>query len=138
MLVLQLATLGKKASEEWSDAQREAGGRAEYRDSNGVGARCRGAGCAALCARIGRHIHRQEVRRHERAYLSASLTPVPRKNGWQVAQQVGQARPYGLQRVLNGATWDADRVRDDLHAYVQEHLGHPEAVLVLDETGFVK
>jgi SRSO17 transposase len=92
----------------------------------------------ALCGRIARHIHRQEVRRHVRDYLLALLAPVPRKNGWQVAQQAGQARPHGLQRVLNGATWDADRVRDDLQAYVQEHLGHPEAVLVLDETGFLK
>jgi len=92
----------------------------------------------SLCGRIGRHIHRQEVRRHIHDYLSALLAPVPRKNGWQVAQQAGQARPHGLQRVLNGATRDADRVRDDLQAYVQEHLGHPEAVLVLDETGFLK
>jgi SRSO17 transposase len=34
--------------------------------------------------------------------------------------------------------WDADAVRDDLRAYVVERLGDPEAVLVLDETGFVK
>jgi SRSO17 transposase len=34
--------------------------------------------------------------------------------------------------------WDADAVRDDLRAYVVEHLGDPDAVLVLDETGFVK
>lgn len=91
-----------------------------------------------LCERIGRHIHRQEVRRHVRDYLSALLAPVPRKNGWQVAQQVGETRPHGVQRVLNGATWDANRVRDDLQAYVREHLGHAEAVLVLDETGFLK
>lgn len=92
----------------------------------------------ALCGRIDRHIRRQEVRQHVRGYLSALLAPVPRKHGWQVAQQMGEARPHGLQRVLNGATWDADRVRDDLQAYVQEHLGDSEAVLVVDETGFLK
>lgn len=92
----------------------------------------------ALCGRIDRHILRPEVRQHVRGYLSALLAPVPRKNGWQVAQQAGEARPHGLQRVLNGATWDADRVRDDLQAYVQEHLGDSEAVLVVDETGFLK
>jgi SRSO17 transposase len=96
------------------------------------------AALEALCQRVDRHICRPEVRRHVRHYLAALLAPVPRKNGWQVAQQVGDARPYGLQRVLNGATWDADRVRDDLQAYVKEHLGHPDAVLVLDETGFLK
>lgn len=55
-----------------------------------------------------------------------------------VGRKCGDARPYGLQRLLNGATWDADRVRDDLQAYVKEQLGHPDAVLVLDETGFLK
>jgi SRSO17 transposase len=34
--------------------------------------------------------------------------------------------------------WDADAVRDDLRAYVVEHLGAPDAVMALDETGFVK
>src|SRR4051794_14649799 len=43
-----------------------------------------------------------------------------------------------MQRLLNGSGWDADGVRDDLRAYVVEHLGDPDVVLVLDETGFVK
>src|SRR5512132_2547098 len=43
-----------------------------------------------------------------------------------------------MQRLLNGSGWDADGVRDDLRDYVVEHLGDPEAVLVLDETGFVQ
>jgi SRSO17 transposase len=43
-----------------------------------------------------------------------------------------------MQRLLNGAGWDADGVRDDVCDYVVEHLGDPDAVLVLDETGFVK
>src|ERR671911_2769252 len=44
----------------------------------------------------------------------------------------------GWERLLNGAGWDADGVRDDLREYVVEHLGNPAAVLVLDETGFLK
>ena len=43
-----------------------------------------------------------------------------------------------MQRLLNGSGWDADGVRDDLRDYVVEQLGDPEAVLVLDESGFVK
>ena len=43
-----------------------------------------------------------------------------------------------MQRLLNGSGWDADGVRDDLRDYVAEHLGDPNAVLVLDERGFVK
>src|SRR5258708_19634231 len=43
-----------------------------------------------------------------------------------------------MQRLLNTAKWDADQVRDDLQAYILTHLSDPEAVLVVDETGFVK
>jgi SRSO17 transposase len=43
-----------------------------------------------------------------------------------------------MQRLLNFYTWDADAVRDDLRAYVVEHLGGPDGVLVVDETGFLK
>jgi SRSO17 transposase len=66
------------------------------------------------------------------------LSPVERKNGWQLAEHAGEARPYGMQRLLAGAKWDADAVRDDLRAYVVEQLGDPRAVLVIDETGFLK
>jgi SRSO17 transposase len=56
----------------------------------------------------------------------------------QIAERIGELRPDGVQRLLNGARWDADEVRDDLRAYVVERLGDPEAVLVIDETGFLK
>jgi SRSO17 transposase len=46
--------------------------------------------------------------------------------------------PQGVQRLLNAAHWDADAVRDDLRSYVVEHLGAPNGVLVVDETGFLK
>src|SRR5258706_14682087 len=73
-----------------------------------------------------------------RRYVDGLLSPVERKNGWQLAEHAGEARPYGMQRLLAGAKWDADAVRDDLQAYVLEHLGDPRAVLVIDETGFLK
>ena len=59
-----------------------------------------------------------------------------RENGWQLAEQVGESTPDGMQRLLS--TWDADAVRDDLRTYVVEHLDDPQAVLVIDETGFLK
>ena len=61
-----------------------------------------------------------------------------RKNGWQLAEYVGDAMPDGVQRLLATYRWDAAGVRDDLREYVAEHLGDPEAVLVVDETGFLK
>jgi len=63
---------------------------------------------------------------------------VERKNGWQLAEAAGDATPDATQHLLGRADWDADAVRDDLRAYVVEHLGDPGAVLVVDETGFVK
>jgi hypothetical protein len=66
------------------------------------------------------------------------LSSVERENGWQLAEQAGEATPDGMQRLLGSAAWDADAVRDDLRAYVVEHLGDAAAVLVVDETGVLK
>ncbi len=73
-----------------------------------------------------------------RAYLRGLLSPVERKNGWQLAEAAGDATPDGMQDFLSRMQWDADLVRDDLRAYAVEHLGDNQAVPVLDETGFVK
>jgi SRSO17 transposase len=95
-------------------------------------------GLSALHQRIGKHFVRAEPRQLAYDYLQALLSPIERKNGWQIAEHVGAATPDGVQRLLATAHWDADHVRDDLRSYVVEHLGHPEAVLVIDETGFLK
>jgi SRSO17 transposase len=70
--------------------------------------------------------------------LRGPLAPLERKNGWQLAEAVGDATPDGVQDFLSRMRWDAEAVRDDLRAYVVERLGDPAAVLVLDETGFLK
>ena len=92
----------------------------------------------ALCERIAPRFHRVEVRRRTGAFLRGLLAGVERKNSWQLAEQAGAATPDGMQRLLNHARWDPDEVRDDLRGYVVEHLGDPGAVLVVDETGFLK
>src|SRR5215204_3520689 len=96
-------------------------------------------GLTALHARIAGRFARAEVRARVRRYLEGLLGRVERKNGWQLAEALGEAGPQGVQRLLNAATWDAEGVRDDLRAYVVEHLGDAASgVLILDETGFVK
>ena len=95
-------------------------------------------GFDALAARIAPRFGRVEPRRRARAYLQGLLAPVERKNGWQLAEAAGDRTPDGVQDFLARMRWDAEAVRDDLRAYVVEHLGHPDAVLVLDETGFMK
>ena len=72
------------------------------------------------------------------AYLQGLLSPLERKNGWQLAAAAGDPSPYGVQHLLGRAQWDADAVRNDLCAYVVEHLGDKQAVLIVDETGLVK
>jgi SRSO17 transposase len=66
------------------------------------------------------------------------LADLPRKNCWTIAEHAGDATPDGMQHLLARAVWDHDGVRDDLRAYVVEHLGDPQAVLVIDETGDLK
>jgi SRSO17 transposase len=95
-------------------------------------------GLVVLHERIGGRFGRVEPRRRALAYLRGLLSQVERKNSWWLAEQAGEQTPDGMQRLLNGSGWDADGVRDDLCDYVVEQLGDPHAVLVLDETGFVK
>src|SRR5262249_22743185 len=91
-----------------------------------------------LHARIAARFERAEPRRRSLAYLRGLLSHAERKNGWQLAKEAGEGTPDGMQRLLNASRWDADAVRDDLVAYVREHWADPAAILVIDETGFVK
>ena len=88
--------------------------------------------------RIAPRFARAEMRARSRRYLTALLSRVERKNGWRVAEAMGDATPHGVQELLNSAVWDADLVRDDLRAYVLEHLADPTGVLIIDETSFIK
>ncbi len=87
---------------------------------------------------IAGRFRRPEPRRRALDYLRGLLSPVERKNGWQLAEQAGEATPDGVQRLLYNYRWDADLIRDDLRDYVVEHLGDADGVLVVDETGFLK
>lgn len=91
-----------------------------------------------LHARLAPYFARTEPRRRARAYMEGLLGRAERRNGWHLAEAAGEQTPYGMQRLVASASWDADQVRDDLQAYVVEHLGSPDGVLVVDETGFLK
>jgi SRSO17 transposase len=92
----------------------------------------------AVGERLARRFARSEPRRRAVAYLRGLLSDAERKNGWQLAEEAGDEAPYGVQHLLGRADWDADRVRDDLTAYVREHLADPQGVLIVDETGSLK
>jgi SRSO17 transposase len=97
-----------------------------------------GEALSELHARISPRFRRGEVRSRARRFLEGLLAPVERKNGWQMAEELGEHGPRGVQRLLGDADWDEDAVRDDLRAYVTEQLGEQDGILVLDETGFIK
>src|SRR6266567_2253028 len=93
---------------------------------------------AQVQARIGPRFRRAEARKRAGCFLQGLLAPLERKNGWQIAEALGEHGPRGVQRLLGEADWDEEAVRDDLQAYVMEQLGEEQGILVVDETGFVK
>jgi SRSO17 transposase len=88
--------------------------------------------------RLAPYCERSEPRQRAMAYLRGLLSPAERKNRWQLAEVSGDATPYAFQHLLRRALWDPEAVREELRHYVVQHLEDPEAVLVIDETGFLK
>jgi SRSO17 transposase len=91
-----------------------------------------------LLGRVAGRFARVDLRRRARAFVRGLLSDLPSKNCWTIAEHAGDPNPDGMQHLLARAVWDEDKVRDDLRDYVVEHLGDPEAVLVVDETGDLK
>ena len=91
-----------------------------------------------VMVRIAGRFGRVEPRRTAGRMLAGLLSGLERKTCWQLAEHAGMRDPVAMQRLLRTAVWDADAVRDDVRDLVVEHLGSPHAVLVVDETGFVK
>ena len=91
-----------------------------------------------LLGRVAGRFARVELRRRARAFVRGLLADLPRLNCWTIAEHAGDPNPDGMQHLLGRAVWDHDKLRDDLRGYVLEHLGDPGAVLVVDETGFLK
>jgi SRSO17 transposase len=78
---------------------------------------------AELQERLGELFGRTEARRQAGRYFEGLLSAVERKNGWQLAEQIGDARPWRTQRVLSRAVWAAAMARDLCRRYVVEHPG---------------
>jgi SRSO17 transposase len=91
---------------------------------------------------VARRMHsvfaRSDARTQAITYVTGLLSPAERKNSWQLAEISGAPNPYGLQHLLGRADWDADFLRDLLRTYVTDYLAAPNAVGVIDETGFLK
>jgi SRSO17 transposase len=96
------------------------------------------AGLDELLGRVAGRFGRVEPRRRARAFVLGLLAELPRKNCWTIAEHAGDPSSDGMQHLLARAVWDEDGVRDDVRAYLVEHLADPGAVLVIDETGDLK
>src|SRR5450432_1186508 len=91
-----------------------------------------------LFTRMGPVFYRTESRRHAEQYLRGLLAPLQRKNGWTIAEYVGESEPKALQRFLNLSPWDVERLLELNRDYLLEHFASPSAILVADPTGFAK
>lgn len=96
------------------------------------------AGLSRVVERIGVHFYRINAVYTAETYLRGLLSPIARKNGWQLAEAAGDVTPAAMQHLLNRATWSADGVRDELRGYVVEHLDAEQVVGVFDETAILK
>ncbi|CCK24782.1 transposase [Streptomyces davaonensis JCM 4913] len=88
--------------------------------------------------RIAGRFARVEPRLRAGRLVLGLLSDLSRKSCWTIAEWAGEVSPHGMQHLLCRAAWDADAVRDDVRAYVVEHLRDEAAVLVVDETGDVE
>ncbi|WP_411970792.1 transposase [Micromonospora peucetia] len=81
---------------------------------------------------------RPEPRRRVRNFVAGLLAPLPVKNCWTIAAHAGDDGPGGMQDLIGRASWDDALVRADVRDFVAVHLGHPDGVLLVDETGDLK
>jgi len=72
------------------------------------------------------------------AFLDGLLGDERRKTGWMRAEAAGDPGPWRQQAILGRGRWEADNLRDIVRGYALETLADDDAVLVFDETGFLK
>src|SRR5512136_2692277 len=86
-----------------------------------------------------RHLFTQtRVAQSAEHFLDGLLGDEQRKTGWMRAEAAGDPGPWRQQAILGRRDWDADALRDLVRDYATEHLADDNAVLVIDETGFLK
>lgn len=94
----------------------------------------------SLWQEAGGCFRRHDLRQRAQKYVQGLLGKVERKNGWQMAEYLGDETPHGVQRLLSRACWNSDDVRDELLRYTSQNLlsANEQGVLIVDETGFLK
>jgi SRSO17 transposase len=88
-----------------------------------------------MARRLAPSCARAEPRQRAMASRRGLLSPAERNNSWQVAEVSGDTTPSAFQHLRRRALWDPEAVRDERRRSRIQHLGDPEAVLVIEETG---
>ena len=96
------------------------------------------AALEATTQRLRQHFANPAARATAGSYLQSLLSGVERKNSWQLAEAAGLDTPYRFKHLLGRGAWDADALRDEQLGVVLGGLGKEDAVLAIDETGFIK
>src|SRR3981189_2300363 len=96
------------------------------------------ASLRAIKKRIRPLFTQERVATNAGLFVDGLLGDERRKTGWMRAEAAGDPGPWRQQALLGRDCWDADALRDLLRNYVTEHLADENAVLVIDETGFLK
>ncbi len=94
--------------------------------------------CNELGRRIRRYFVRSEPHHQALASMQGLMSGASRKTGGRWLCAMGETTPYATQHVLDRAKWDCDGRRDAWRAYLLETLAASNAVLVVDEKGFLK
>ena len=84
-----------------------------------------------LMNRIARVFPSEPSFENGKKYMVGLLSPIERKNGWQMAEYLGETTPYALQQFLYRGRFRSDEIRDVMRDYVGENLGEQEGVLVI-------
>ena len=95
-------------------------------------------GLIEMMGRIGEVFPSEPGFNTAQKYLRGLMSPIERKNGWQMAEAMGESTPYAMQQFLYRGQFSSDDLRDHLREYVVEKIGDEDGVLVVDETGFLK
>ena len=91
-----------------------------------------------LMNQLGRVFHGELGFKNAQKYIKGLLSPIERKNGWQLSEYLGETSPYKLQQFIYRGSYSANELRDILRKYIVDGLGEEEGVMVIDDTGFLK
>lgn len=88
--------------------------------------------------RVAGVFSRPEPRQIFEQMVTGLLSPLPKKNGWTLAEHAGHSHPGRVQTFLCRGAWDARELEGHVRDLVVEEMGGPDAVLVIDDTQMIK